>query len=103
MTVKFNWTAPTTHKSGRPLSASDITGYELDMQVEGAPDFTNLLKPGAADIAASAEGIDSTPGTYHFRLRAMNGVVGGEYALASLVVADLSGISAPSSFAVTFP
>lgn len=103
MTVKFNWLAPTTHKSGRPIAAGELTDYELDMQVEGAPGFTNLLKPVAADVSASVDGVDSTPGLYHFRLRAMAGSAGGDYALASLTIPDLSGLSAPTSFTVMFP
>lgn len=64
--MKLSWSI-TQRKSGRPFDPlTEVDHYTLEMQVEGAPDYSTIPAPGAT---ASEYTIDVTdPGLYRFRL-----------------------------------
>lgn len=94
MTIRVEWTAPTTHTSGRPVGAGDLTGYILSMRVQGAPSFSEIGRPTAADVQFDVDVTD--PGTYEFQLEALasNGTTSAP-GTASVTIADTSPLAAP--------
>lgn len=64
--MKLTWSI-SQRKSGRPFDpATEVDHYVLEMQVEGAPDFTPIPAPGATALDYTIDVTD--PGTYNFRL-----------------------------------
>lgn len=63
--MKLSWSV-SQRKSGRPFTAAEIERYELSMQVEGAPGFTQIPGPAASATQFTIDVTD--PGTYRFRL-----------------------------------
>lgn len=97
--IKLTWNTPTTHSSGRPLSAGELTSFEVEMQVSGAPSFTRIATPVASAVEFDVDVSD--PGTYNFRVRAIsNRGTPGVYAVGSVTIDDTSPISAPGAFTV---
>lgn len=99
MSIKCKWKAPLKRQSGRALTTGEIASYELDMRVEGAPSFTTIAGPAAADTEYTIDVND--PGLYEFRLRALgNDGSKGAYATGQITIADTSAIEAPGQFEV---
>lgn len=64
--MKLSWSV-NQRKSGRPFDqTTEVDHYVLEMQAEGAPDFTPIPGPGAAATEFTLDVTD--PGTYNFRL-----------------------------------
>ena len=64
--MKLSWTI-SQRKSGRPFDPlTEVDHYTLDMQVEGAPDYSPIPAPAANVLQYTIDVTD--PGLYRFRL-----------------------------------
>lgn len=87
--MKLTWSI-SQRKSGRPFDpATEVDHYVLEMQVEGAPDFTPIPAPGATALEYTLDVTD--PGTYNFRLTCFPKVgTASDPALGSAQILDQS-------------
>lgn len=93
--LRISWTIPTKRKSGRPLKPGDIARFELQVKVDGAPDFSSLDSvPPTAD---TYEIDNPSPGDYSFRVRAVDAAGGaGDWGSGAVTIPDTSPIEAPT-------
>ena len=99
MSIKCTWNKIATRTSGRPIVDADVSKYQIEMRVEGAPSFSVIDDIPSAVLEYTIDVSD--PGLYEFRVRGFDSTgAPGAYATGQLVIPDQSPLSAPGNFTV---